>query len=159
VDDGVGPLVMRVFLVRHGEACDAIVDPARPLTDAGRDEIARLAEWCAANGVAPQKIRHSGILRAAQTAEILGARLAPSSGVRAVRGLAPDDHADVCAEELKHEPASTMLVTHMPFVGELAALLVGSRAPASFATGSIACFDREGEEFRLAATWSPGADD
>ena len=78
--------------MRHGEACDAVVDSARPLTTEGRADIGRLAEWCAGNGVAPQKIRHSGILRAAQTAEILGARLAPSSGVRAVRGLAPGGH-------------------------------------------------------------------
>jgi phosphohistidine phosphatase len=146
---------MRVFLVRHGEACDALVDPARPLTATGRDEAERLAAWCAANGVAPQKIRHSGILRAAQTAEILGARLAPSSGVRAVRGLAPDDDPSQWADELAHEPATTMLVAHMPLLGELAALLVGSRAPTSFATGSIACFERDGGGFRLAASWCP----
>ncbi len=150
---------MRVFLVRHGEACDAMVDPARPLTDAGKGDVARLAEWCAANDVAPQKIRHSGILRAAQTAEILAARLAPSSGVRAVRGLAPDDDPGTWAEELKHEPASTMLVAHMPLLGELAALLLGTGAAASFATAQIACFERDAAGFRLTATWSPGGAD
>jgi phosphohistidine phosphatase len=155
MDDGVGPLVMRVFLVRHGEACDAVVDPARPLTAAGRDDVARLAEWCAANGVAPQKIRHSGILRAAQTAEILGARLAPSSGVRAVRGLAPSDDPTHWFDELSPESASTMLVAHMPLLGELAALLVAARAPTSFATASIACFERDAAGFRPTATWSP----
>jgi len=147
---------MRVFLVRHGEACDAMVDPARPLTDAGKGDVARLAEWCAANGVAPGEIRHSGILRAAQTAEILAAWLSPPAGVRAVRGLAPDDDPSHWAEELRHEPEPVMLVSHMPFLGELAALLVGSRAATSFATASIACFDREDGKFRSAATWSPG---
>jgi len=148
---------MRVFLVRHGEACDAIVDPARPLTGEGRAAVERLAEWCGANGVAPQKIRHSGILRAAQTAEILGARLAPSSGVRAVRGLAPSDDPKHWVDELTHESASTMLVAHMPLLGELAALLATNHAPMSFAPAQIACFERDGAGFRMSATWSPRA--
>jgi phosphohistidine phosphatase SixA len=146
---------MRVFLVRHGEACDAMVDPARPLTEAGRADVARLARWCAENGVAPHEIRHSGILRAAQSAEILAARLAPPAGVKEVRGLAPDDDPRRWADELVHERQAVMLVTHLPLVGDLAALLAGESEPASFATAAIACFESEGDKFRLAATWSP----
>lgn len=148
---------MRVFLVRHGEAADAIVDADRPLTAAGRTQAERLAIWCAANDALPDEIRHSGLLRAAQTAEILAARLSPPGGVRVARGLAPDDDPRPWAGELPHETASPMLVTHMPFVGELAALLASRRAPLAFATAEIAVLERDGARFRLVATWKPGA--
>ncbi len=146
---------MRVVLVRHGEACDAVVDAARPLTDAGRADVERLAQWCVEGRVAPTKILHSGILRAAQTAEILAARLAPKAGVRPARGLAPDDGPAPWLEELRHEPEPTMLVSHMPLVGELAALLAARRAPISFAPAAVMIFERDGGSFRVAASWRP----
>ena len=147
---------MRVHLVRHGEAASAPVDGDRPLTAAGRDDVGRLAAWCAAHDVHPAEIRHSGILRAAQTAAILAARLAPPGGVRSVRGLAPDDDPAALAADLVHETETILLVTHMPLVGEVAALLDGRRTPVGFVPGQIACFERAGEGFRLAETWSPG---
>jgi len=147
---------MRVFLVRHGEAAQMSPDGERPLTAAGRDEVARLAAWCAAHGVAPAEIRHSGLLRAAQTAEILAARLSPNTAARKVRGLAPDDDAAPLAAELVHETHAVLLVTHMPLVGELAALLVRRITPLSFTTAQIACFDRDRDVFCLTETWSPG---
>jgi phosphohistidine phosphatase len=149
---------MRVFLVRHGEAAPlATSDVDRPLTAAGRASVHKLAAWCAANGVAPDEIRHSGLLRAEQTAEILAARLAPPDGVRAVRGLAPDDDARLVADELRHETTSPLIVTHMPFIGELTALLAGWRSPLAFTTAEIACLERDGAKFRIAASWRPPA--
>jgi len=144
-----------VFLVRHCEAKDALVDPTRPLSDVGREEAARLAQWCVANDVRPHEIRHSGVLRAAQTAEILASRLAPAGGTKKARGLAPDDDPTICAEALLHETSSVMLVSHMPFVGELAALLAGRGASFSFAPGTILSFARAGAGFRLAASFTP----
>jgi phosphohistidine phosphatase len=139
----------RVFLVRHGDALPAYVDADRPLSEVGRDEAARTARWCAENGIAPHQIRHSGLLRAAQTAEILAARLDPPGGVRAVRGLAPDDDPRDWRDDLRHEEAPLMLVGHMPFVGVLAALLDGRPESIGFATAEVAVFDRAGDAFRL----------
>lgn len=146
---------MRVSLVRHGEAAPAASDGERPLTAAGRDEVARLAEWCAGNGVAPRQIRHSGILRAAQTAEILAARLDPPDGTIAVRGLAPDDDPSKWQHELPHETDDVLLVTHMPLVGELASLLAGRRGSIPFAPAEIACLEPDGAAFRVVAGWRP----
>jgi phosphohistidine phosphatase len=146
---------MRVSLVRHGEAAPAASDGERPLTGAGRDDVARLAQWCASNGVRPHQIRHSGILRAAQTADILAGTLAPAGGTIAVRGLAPDDDASAWLHELPHETADVLLVTHMPLVGELAALLVGRRGSTAFAPAEIACFEPDGATFRVVANWRP----
>ncbi len=146
---------MRISLVRHGEAAPAANDGERPLTAAGRDQVARLAQWCAANGVEPRQIRHSGILRAAQTAEILAARLDPPDGTIAVRGLAPDDDASKWLHELPHETGDVLIVTHMPLVGEIAALLAGRRGSAPFAPAEIACFEPDGAALRVVASWRP----
>lgn len=146
---------MRVSLVRHGEAAPAANDGERPLTPAGRDQVARLADWCATNGVLPHQIRHSGILRAAQTAEILAARLDPPGGTIAVRGLAPDDDASAWLHELPHETADVLLVTHMPLVGELAALLAGRRGSTPFSPAEISCLEQTGTAFRVVAGWRP----
>jgi phosphohistidine phosphatase SixA len=147
---------MRVHLVRHGEAAQTSPDGERALTSAGRDEVARLADWCAGNGVAPEEIRHSGLRRAQETAEILASRLSPQRGARQVRGLTPDDDPAAIGAELAHETDTIFVVTHMPLVGRLAALLSGRRSTIPFSTGQIACFDRDGAGFRLVQTWSPG---
>ncbi|MDJ0848388.1 MAG: histidine phosphatase family protein [Myxococcota bacterium] len=70
---------MRVYLVQHGLAKSKDLDPARPLTDAGRDEAERVARAVAAAGVDPALILHSGKSRAEQTAEISNGAKAASS--------------------------------------------------------------------------------
>ena len=156
VDDRVGPMVTRVFLVRHGEAAQVVPDADRPLTAQGRADVARLAAWCEAHGVAPHEILESGVLRATQTAEILAARLVPAGGSRRARGLAPHDDAGEWAQDLRHRTLPVMLVTHMPLVAELADLLDGRRSSGGFATSAIACFEGDGTALRQTAAWRPG---
>jgi phosphohistidine phosphatase len=148
---------MRIFLVRHGEAAPPAAGGERPLTDAGRGDVERLARWCAGNGVRPVSIVHSGILRAAQTAAILADALAPPGGVRAVRGLAPDDDPRMQRDELVHADADVLVVTHLPFVGELAAALTGAAGALPFATAELAILERSPGGFRVAGGWRPGA--
>lgn len=117
---------MRLYLVQHGEAKPEAEDPARPLTDRGREEVQRVARHAAALGLQIAEIRHSGKLRARQTAEILAEELSPRLGVREMDGLAPtDDPAKARAEvEAAREPL--MLVGHLPHLSRLASfLLVG----------------------------------
>jgi len=149
----------RVHLVRHGEAAPAIGGGERPLTDAGRADVGRLARWCAANGVRPESIVHSGILRAEQTARILADELAPPGGVRAVRGLAPDDDPLRQRDELLHGDADVLVVTHLPLVGELAAALTGAGSAQPFATAELVILERTDGGFRVAGGWRPGATD
>jgi phosphohistidine phosphatase len=118
---------MELFLVRHGEAKSGIEDPACPLTERGAEAVRRMALWAARTGVRVDQIRHSGKLRAEQTAALLAERLEPPRGVIAVSGLYPDDPVGPVADALRAEQESLMLVGHLPFLGRLAALLrVGS---------------------------------
>jgi phosphohistidine phosphatase len=99
----------------------------------------------AASGAEVQQIRHSGLLRARQTAEIFGQHLKPAGGVIAVEGLTYEDPVEPVAESLVLEPESLMLVGHNPFMEQLTGLLLtgnASRTPVSFGTSSTVCLER-----------------
>ena len=67
---------MKLYLAQHGEACAKDIDPERPLTDQGRDDIERLAAFLARAGIQVERVIDSGKLRAAQTADLLAAAVA-----------------------------------------------------------------------------------
>jgi phosphohistidine phosphatase len=133
---------VQIYLVQHGEAKPEAQDPTRPLTDRGREEVQRVAERATALGIQVAEIRHSGKLRARQTAEIFAAALSPSRGMREMEGLAPADNPGKAraAIELAREPL--MLVGHLPHLSRLASLLlVGDpgREIIRFRNGAIVC--------------------
>ncbi len=138
---------MRVYLVRHGKASkDPTIptDAERPLTDRGRADVAGIAQMMAAAGVDVYQIRHSGLVRARQTAEIFGEHLNPPGGVIPVSGLHYADPVDELARALHLENDPVMLVGHNPFMERLAAALLMANAgqtPVWLATSSTACLD------------------
>ena len=119
---------MELFLVRHGQAATKTQDPARPLTDVGAELAKQMATIAARSGVAVDEIRHSGKLRAQQTAEIFGEALEPAHGVNAVSGLDPEGDVEAMAAIIREEEDRLMLVGHLPFLGRLVGLLVAGNA-------------------------------
>jgi phosphohistidine phosphatase len=113
-----------VFLVHHGEAAGAEVDPQRPLTAAGRMHVDRLAHVAAQRGVKPAVIWHSGKLRARQTAEAFLRACNPLAEYSAIRGLQPDDPPTWIAEVVQNDARDVMLVGHMPHLPRLLTWLV-----------------------------------
>jgi len=121
-----------VYIVRHGEAKPKDLDPERGLTDARRTNVTNMAAWTATAGIRVDVIRHSGKLRAHQTAVIfaehLGAQAAPAIG------LAPNDDVADLARAIESEPGDIMLVGHLPILERLAAQLVDGNAHSSVVT-------------------------
>lgn len=116
---------MDLYLMQHGAAESADVDPRRPLTSAGRRSVARVSDQAAACGLRIDRISHSGKLRAEQSAVILAAAL-DVIDVAPVLGLAPNDPvADAAAAHIDiGSPESLGIVGHLPFLDRLASLLV-----------------------------------
>ena len=144
---------MRLHLVRHGDAAPGHDDSSRRLTERGRADVARLAERAAEAGIVVDEIRHSGLVRARETAEILAARLRPVHGVHEMAGLTPDADEVPVAIEFSVADAPVLVVSHMPFVACLAGRLVsGSRSAvaAAFSTAELRGFER-GDDGR----WKP----
>ena len=96
---------MEVYLVQHGEAQPKSVDPARPLTERGRQDAQRVATFAARLGLEVEQIRHSGKTRAEQTAVAFGEALSPPGGVVKVAGLAPKDAVQPVADALDSAPS------------------------------------------------------
>lgn len=148
----------RIVLVRHGDALSEAVDPARPLSEAGEAEVARVARWAAAVGLQVDEIRHSGKRRAEQTAEAFAAVLQPTQGVRQAAGLAPNDNVEPIAESLAGETSAVMIVGHMPFLGKLASRLVlgsSQQEIVALATAGLVELVRYGPDWYIHCVMTP----
>ena len=133
---------MKLYLVRHGEAVGSDIDPQRPLSDRGRRDVQRIADFLKPVNLCVGLIWHSEKTRSVQTAEILADSVASQKGCLPRDGLAPND--DVSEVKLKLEllEEDIMIVGHLPFLGKLVSLLLtGSESPqmAGFAAGGIIC--------------------
>jgi phosphohistidine phosphatase len=116
---------VRCYLVRHGSAAPGPDDRARPLTAAGRAEVEETARALRSRGAAVAEIRHSGLARARESAELLGRALAPPRGVHAASGLAPEDDPDIARAELEVATEPLLVVGHLPHLARLVGTLVG----------------------------------
>jgi phosphohistidine phosphatase len=117
---------MDLFLVQHGESTSSEQDPTRPLTGPGAEAVQNMAAFAARAGIQVDEVRHSGKLRAKQTAEILAGPLEPRRGVNAAIGLDPGDDVQPVADLLQRGGGSVMLVGHLPFLARLAGLLLAN---------------------------------
>jgi phosphohistidine phosphatase len=136
---------MQLYLMQHGEALPAEVDPERPLSVAGETDIRRVAAFLADSGVRVARVLHSGKRRAEQTAEGLAAALGPGIAPASRTGLNPNDSTESVALEVAEWQEDTMLVGHLPFMARLASRLVAGRENAgvvAFEPGSVVCLLR-----------------
>lgn len=149
---------LRHYLVRHGEAKADMEDPTRPLSDRGREEVRRVARYAAILELVAAEIRHSGKLRARQTAEILAEHLAPRLGIRQIDGLAPGDEPDRVRAELEAAGEPLMLVGHLPHLSRLVSALVLGDSKAEIIwpdAGAMVCLAKTDRGFRLLWVLTP----
>ena len=121
---------MHLFLVHHGDAVDPGVDTRRPLSERGREEVAREADAAAARGARPDLVWHSGKLRARQTAELFWRACNPLAQFSATRDLQPGDPPDWVRDRLRGETRDVLIAGHYPHLPRLLTLLLGSGGPA-----------------------------
>jgi phosphohistidine phosphatase len=117
-----------LHLVRHAHAGDAErwdgPDELRPLTRKGRAQAARLGAFLLATGVRPDRIITSPLVRARQTAEIVGEALGltPEEDDRLAGGCGLACLDRVLADAGAREP---VVVGHDPDLSELLSVLLG----------------------------------
>lgn len=115
---------MRLWLLRHGEAQHfAPQDALRALTEQGRQDV--LASAARLRDRPLEAILASPYVRARQTAELVAQSLAFPGVVEIQSWLTPDSDPMDALEQLSRRPeAELLVVTHQPFVGALAGLLI-----------------------------------
>ena len=145
---------MLLYLVQHGKAKSKEEDPDRPLTEEGRREIDSVLLLMMRYGaLTPTRVLHSGKLRAAETAQLIGAKV--DAPVEEAEGLQPMDDPAVWAERAVEDGQETMLVGHMPHLSKLASKLLCGDEDAGlvdFANGGIVCLSHEDGHWTL--RWS-----
>ena len=125
---------MELILWRHAEAEDGAPDLERELTDKGRKQAARMADWL--NPRLPQDIRIlvSPAARTLQTAQALG------RGFKRVPALAPGANAGqvLAAAGWPDAAYPVLVVGHQPTLGQVAMqLLAGQTGDLSVKKGAI----------------------
>ena len=129
---------MQLYLVRHAQAADGEPDELRPLTAEGRRAARELGERLAADGVRPDAVLTSPLLRARQT----GAELARAAGIEPEpdERLAPGATADDVKSAAVGRGETVVVVGHQPDCGRIAAALTGGEEP-SFAPAAMLAFE------------------
>jgi len=146
---------MKLYLAQHGLALSKEEDPERPLSEAGRQQVACLARLLGDAGVRVQRVWHSGKPRALQTAACLARRVMPRGQPEPVTGLGPKDPVDEFVADADVWQEDTLVVGHLPFMSRLASLLLlrdADRELVSYRPGSVLCLERIDHE-RWVLAW------
>ena len=136
-------LTMFVYLVHHGDAVGPNVDPQRPLSSLGHQQVEMLSRRVATLPVSPMVIWHSGKLRARQTGQIYWRSCNGLAEFSAMRWMQPDDPPRI-ADVLQVEVRDVMLVGHMPHLDLLRRhLLDEALTPQPFPPHGVVALERD----------------
>lgn len=144
--------------MRHGEAVAVTENPGRPLSQHGRETVEQTARAALKQGAHVSRIYHSGILRAQETALLMGEYLKPSSGIAVLVGLAPDDDPECAKAELEAADEPLLLVSHLPLLGRLSAALVHGdpeRPAIDLLPAALVCFSKTSERWEIRWRFTP----
>lgn len=146
---------MRVYLVQHGKPVSKEKDPDRPLSDQGKNDVKRVADFLEKSGVRVEEVLHSGKTRARQTAEIMSSRLNPGLEPEERGGLSPLDDVKEIAHQIKESEKDLLIAGHLPHLAKLTSLLISGEEAApvvSFQQGGVVCLTKD-EEGRWSVAW------
>jgi phosphohistidine phosphatase len=118
---------MRLYLVRHAEAAVGTRDELRPLTPDGREQARALGADLREAGVLPDAIVTSPLLRARETARLVGQELGVEMTVD--DRLSPGATADALSDAVAGRGQTVIAVGHQPDCSRIAAALTGESAP------------------------------
>ncbi len=114
---------MKICIVRHGSAVSgAVQDQNRGLTDRGVGQAAGAGRWLSQQGFNNPRILVSPFLRAQQTAQAIADSL--KLPLEVMPHLVPDGDVRQVLNDLATQEQDLILVSHLPLVGHLAAMLV-----------------------------------
>ena len=127
------PLEYDLYIMRHGiavtrSAATVMDDAKRPLTPDGKQKMRDIASGLVRAGLQVDWIVSSPLVRAVETAEIVGEELDPKPPLDLCEALGPggDPEALVAFLAKRSSRRRVLVVGHEPDLGELAARLIGA---------------------------------
>lgn len=140
---------MDLYLIRHGDSLTGKLDDERPLSNKGKLDIQRLADFITPLHLSISQILCSKKLRALQTAKILSSAVQPINNIETRFELDPLAPVNSIMKEVYAQEKNIMLVGHMPFMGKLLSTLVVKNELqdiVSFNTASMVCLEHISHE-------------
>ncbi len=116
---------MRLVLVRHAEAAPGTPDEFRALTPEGRDQARQLGERLRGDGIEPDAVLSSPLLRARETAVDLG-----FGEPDALDELGPGATENDVKTAIEGRGETVVVVGHQPDCSRVTAALRGGEEPA-----------------------------
>lgn len=139
---------MKLYLMQHGEALPKDVDAERPLSEEGRSDVKRIADFLRSAGIQVARVVHSGKTRARESAEILAAAVLKGGAPEVLDGIDPKDPVMPFAELVSVWDEESLVVGHLPFMSKAVCLLLTGdeeHAAVDFRPGSLVCLEREAD--------------
>jgi phosphohistidine phosphatase len=136
---------MKLYLVQHGAALAGEADPARPLSETGRQDVQAMAEFLKGAGIRVERVWHSGKSRAEQTAQLLAKVVLPRGRIEEVGGIGPHDDVAGFVSDADVWEQDILVVGHLPFLSRLVAWLVTGdpeHEVVGYVPGSVVCLER-----------------
>ena len=118
---------MRLILIRHADADPGKPDELRRLNETGREQARALGEQLAANGVEPDALLTSPLLRARETGDAIAGELGCESEPN--DALAPGATAGAVRRAVEGRGETVIVVGHQPDCGQIAAELGDGTEP------------------------------
>ena len=147
--------------MRHGEALNPGVDPARGLSAEGVKQVEATARAAVRRGVSPLRIFHSEKKRAKETAAIMAGRLSLEDKLEMAGGLSPNEEPDQWVMNIEEMDEDIMLVGHLPHLPRLASILLSGDEQGenvTFFTATMAAIEK-GDDNCWKLIWTITASD
>jgi phosphohistidine phosphatase len=131
---------MKIIIMRHGEAAhEAGRDDLRPLTEKGRKQSTRMAEWVLNQLPRIDRVLVSPFLRAQQTWETVRLSLPTPANIEEVHDLVPYGRSEVVSDYLRAlDDEYVLIISHLPLVGYIVNDLCANTVPPMFVTSGMA---------------------
>ncbi|KHF25847.1 phosphohistidine phosphatase SixA [Solemya velum gill symbiont] len=150
---------MKLYLAQHGDAVGKMIDPERPLSGKGKEDVSKMADFLTKAGVRVDRVIHSGKLRAQQTASILARSIAPGVPVETSGFINPNDDPASFHWERGGPKQDILVVGHLPFMEKLVAHLVTGdmeRDITDYDPGSVVCLEYSHDSWQIIWMLNPG---
>jgi len=124
---------MIIYFLRHADAEDlAESDFDRKLTPKGHDQAARVGKFCKKNGIKPEVFLTSPLVRARQTAEIVGKKIGVTPVIADWLACGMTPATLIQNLEPLSTKSSALLVGHEPDLSTAVSYLLGLTEPVNF---------------------------
>jgi phosphohistidine phosphatase len=126
---------VKVFLIRHAKAEPGEPDELRALDERGRTQARELGERLAQDGVRPDAVLSSPLLRARETADAIARATGGEAEVD--ERLAPGATASDLRDVVEGRGDTVIVVGHQPDCSQIAAAIKGGPEPEFKTAGMV----------------------